>query len=75
MIIQKTSACKTVRNESCDFPFEFKGKKYSTCINVDNGGQPWCFTNTTTMEWGSCNSFSCPESKGLHSFLPSNLVI
>ena len=64
----KASACKTAQNEFCDVPFEFNGKKYSTCINVDNGGQSWCYTNITTMEWGSCNSLSCQESKGFSSF-------
>ena len=60
----KSSECKTKGNKYCDIPFEFKGKKYSACINVDNGDEPWCFTNTTTMEWEVCSISSCPELKG-----------
>ena len=58
------SVCKTVGERFCDFPFEFEGKKYSTCINVDNGGRAWCFTNSTTMEWDSCDTSSCASLKG-----------
>ena len=35
---------------------------YDGCINVDNGGLPWCYTNFTNKEWDICNSPNSPDS-------------
>ena len=37
----------------------YEGMYYDTCINVDNGGVPWCYTNTTIMDWEECTSTTC----------------
>ena len=49
----------------------YHGKHYDSCINVDNGGTPWCFhskDNTSNdeykSEWGICTHESCPTMKG-----------
>ena len=46
----------TDSSDICDIPFEFKGQKYASCIDVDNGGIPWCYTNTSNKEWNTCNA-------------------
>ena len=53
-------ACKTVGDEVCEIPFQYKGKLFATCINVDNGGRPWCFTDAKNNKWNICDSSSCP---------------
>ena len=37
---------------------------YDTCVNVDNGGTPWCYTNMTNKEWDICSAASCPNFQG-----------
>ena len=52
-------------DEVCDIPFQYKGKLYATCINVDNGGQAWCFTDAKNNNWDVCDSSSCPTLDGV----------
>ena len=33
----------------CLFPFTYKGVKHTSCTTLDNGGQPWCYTETATL--------------------------
>lgn len=56
--------CVTETNEVCDFPFNYKGEKFASCLDVDNGGQPWCYTNTSSKEWNNCNSSKCLLKEG-----------
>ena len=37
---------------------------YDTCINLDNGGMPWCFTNESTGRWDTCDASSCSSLEG-----------
>ena len=52
--------------ETCKFPFIYKGVKYETCTNVDQGpysGGYWCSTQTfangnhVTGSWGYCQEY------------------
>ena len=52
--------------ETCKFPFIYKGIKYETCTNVDQGphsGGYWCSTQTfangnhVTGSWGYCQDY------------------
>ena len=63
LLMNVKAACKTVGNQFCELPFEFKSKKYSTCIDVDNKGQPWCYTNSTTLDWDFCSLSSCSSTR------------
>ena len=60
--------CKTESNEFCEFPFEYKKQKYDTCIDIDNGGKSWCYSNFhkdyRRREWNTCKASSCPRSEG-----------
>ena len=43
----------------CHFPFEYSGREYQSCIEVDSPGLPWCsttgkFSNDT---WGYCDCY------------------
>ena len=51
--------CKADNGISCDVPFVYQGEYYDSCINVDNGGIPWCYTNSTKKDWGTCSFKSC----------------
>ena len=62
--------CKTELNRICDIPFDYKGQKYATCIDSDNEGQPWCYTEKT---WDNCKASSCPELKG-EKYFTFNIV-
>ena len=60
-----------MQGEDCEIPFYYHGKYYDSCINIDNGGIPWCYhkyNNITNggvkKEWGICSSSSCPSMKG-----------
>ena len=54
----KPHRSKKIIKGICEFPFKFKGKLYSTCLDTGNG--PWCATKTkknkTTDTWGYCVS-------------------
>ena len=63
--------CQSVEGEKCEIPFLYHGKYYDSCINIDNGGVPWCYhtnKNITNDEnrkdWGICTDSSCPTMKG-----------
>lgn len=53
---------KTKSGSSCHIPFIYNDLHYDTCINVDNGGVSWCYTNITKKEWDICDSLSSPNS-------------
>ena len=75
-MISDELACKTIDGSPCDIPFLFKGQYYGTCINVDNGGEPWCYTNMPTMEWNSCTVSSCPDlTKGRYIIVDPKLYL
>ena len=42
----------------------YEGNHYDACINIDNGGEPWCNTNVTNKHWESCNTATCPDTYG-----------
>ena len=62
--------CKTTGgpypNKRCVFPFNYNGKVYRGCTDVDNQGTFWCSTkvdkdgNHVDGHWGNCES-SCPK--------------
>ena len=58
------SACLTVAEKPCDIPFEYNGNYYDRCIDVDNGGDPWCYVNSTTKSWQNCDMESCSGGRG-----------
>ena len=68
-LIIEVETCKTKSNEVCKIPFEFKGQKYATCLDTDNDGIPWCYTNMTSMDWKACNLSTCSEWKGIICFV------
>ena len=57
--IDASKGCKTISGVACDIPFTYNKEYYDTCINVDNGGAAWCYTNATTKIWENCESSSC----------------
>ena len=57
--------CKTKTGAPCDIPFEYKGYQYDSCINVDSGGVPWCYTNVTDKKWEACSKSSCTAINGM----------
>ena len=70
-IILVSEKSKTKSGSSCHIPFIYNDMHYDSCINVDNGGVPWCYTNFTKKEWDTCNnSHSSPDSLDKN---PSNL--
>ena len=58
------SICQTKNGKGCEFPFWYNDRGYAMCIDVDNGGVPWCYTNLQRSTWGNCNISSCPVSRG-----------
>ena len=63
--------CKSVEGAECEIPFKYHGKYYDSCINVDNGGTPWCYDSNESIsdgesqkEWGICTIETCPTMKG-----------
>ena len=60
------SACKTVNDEACDIPFQYRGKTYHTCTYDYSSGKPWCQANITYKNgeseesWGVCDK-NCPH--------------
>ena len=55
-------------NEPCVFPFIWNGVYYYGCTSVDNGGVPWCATQTlydayVPGYWGNCEE-GCPGGSG-----------
>ena len=61
----KSKECRTVTNESCVFPFSYRGVEYGECSTIDNAGVLWCSTATDHVghyvegKWGQCAS-DCP---------------
>ena len=58
--------CKTTSDNSCVFPFKYKGKTYSTCTRDESvNGIPWCATkvdrsgNVVRWWWEDCKE-ECP---------------
>jgi hypothetical protein len=43
--------------EACKFPFEWERSTYHGCTtdHSEEGGRPWCITNTATEEYGYCD--------------------
>ena len=64
ILIGESSVCFTVSRKTCEIPFLYDENYYDTCINVDNGGVPWCYTNSDKGQWEACNIKSCPNSTG-----------
>ena len=62
--------CKTKTGVPCDVPFLYEKMYYDTCINVDNGGVSWCYTNGTNKDWGVCNLTSCPNAHSKYLMFP-----
>ena len=56
--------CKSKSGTACDIPFVYQGQRYDTCINVDSGGERWCYTNVTDKKWETCSASSCDELNG-----------
>ena len=55
-----------VKNKSCVFPFNYRGKEYNRCTNYRCRDSFWCGTeNTVTDEknWGLCSQ-SCLKYDG-----------
>jgi len=54
MIIKMISGtCRTVDQNNCIFPFEYKGNTYNNCIDVADEGRFWCKTSLFKPELGS----------------------
>ena len=54
--------------EPCVFPFIWNDVYYYGCTGVDNGGVPWCATQTVndlyvSGYWGNCEE-GCPGGSG-----------
>ena len=54
-----SNRCRTKTGRSCQIPFIYEEMYYDTCINIDNGGVPWCYTNILDMEWDACTNTTC----------------
>ena len=67
-LIADLLVCKTKPGMPCELPFAYNGNYYDTCINVDNDGVPWCYTNATLKYWGICDTSTCPKSNGVYYF-------
>jgi len=54
--------CRTVDQNVCNFPFEYKGKTYNSCTDIDDAGRFWCRTSFfksesgTQKNWGYCEA-------------------
>jgi len=44
----------TANGADCRFPFNYEGKEYFECTDVDHD-QPWCYANASIRAWGNCN--------------------
>jgi len=55
---------KTESGTPCEIPFAYKEQTYDTCVNIDNGGVPWCYTNLANQEWETCNKTNCLNLRG-----------
>ena len=56
--------CSTDGLIPCVMPFLYQGKYYENCIDIDNGGVPWCYTNVEKKVWGICDMSTCQRSQG-----------
>lgn len=66
-VSEGSSSKITSDGNMCQFPFDYKGVTYNRCTSVDtsgsDGGQRyWCVTNSTTGDWGYCDSSSILET-------------
>ena len=61
--------CKSKTGTPCDIPFAYQGYHYDTCINLDSGGVPWCYTDVTNKTWEACSNTSCTEMNGMMKFI------
>ena len=62
------SDCKTVKGNSCIFPFSYKGETYNSCTKAESSnGVAWCATEVddngevVNNKWEDCDSL-CPGS-------------
>ena len=62
--IADKKGCNTNSGIACELPFSYNGAYYDTCINVDNGGVGWCYTNVTSKMWENCDITTCPDVNG-----------
>lgn len=48
----------------CQFPFEYGGVEYSSCITTNNAGTPWCATALpySPNAWGNCGACVDPQT-------------
>jgi len=66
LIFSVVTECKTVTDNTCVFPFKFKGKTYNKCTKDESvNGMPWCATrvdrsgNVLNGKWEDCEE-GCP---------------
>jgi len=62
----RSCECKTVKDNTCVFPFKYKGKTYNQCTKDESvNGMPWCATrvdrsgNVLNGKWEDCEE-GCP---------------
>ena len=67
--------CQTKNGKPCEFPFSYNGRSYDMCVDVDNGGVPWCYTNFQRNTWGNCNISSCPVPNGELNITPQIIAV
>ena len=58
-MVDNHSSCSTDSGIPCVMPFRYNGKYYENCVDIDNGGVPWCYKNVEKKSWGICNMSSC----------------
>ena len=63
--------CSTEIGEACEIPFQYNQRYYESCIDTNNGGVPWCYTNTEMKHWGVCKKSACPNARGKSLYLKS----
>ena len=68
LILSESAECKTRSGIPCQIPFTYGEMHYDTCINIDNGGVPWCFTNQSTGRWDACTASSCSNVEGKYFY-------
>lgn len=55
---------------ACSLPATYHGVVMYDCLSYNqttgNTSQPWCFTNTTSEEWGYCAPWSCSAALKQH---------
>lgn len=61
--------CKGVSGGACEIPFTYNGNYYDTCINIDNGGKLWCYTNILNETWEDCDVSTCLIESGGYKLL------